>query len=114
MKEKSITLLSGNEEDNHWSIFIRVNDDGMFNLLNGIRLQDEENKAHHNEQSRRYAKTHKRKKSRRKSFVLLAGNEDNFHWNINVSINENGNFDSKGWIHIYNNIEKREYVKSYY
>lgn len=113
MKEKDITLLSGNDKDNYWNIFIRINENGDFNVLRGIRVRDKDDKGSHNKASRKYAKKHKRKNVRRKGFTLIQGNEDEFHWNITTTISENGSFDTKGRISITDNTEKRVYVKLY-
>lgn len=83
MKEKSITLLSGNKEENYWNIFIRVNEDGNFNLLNSIHLRNIEDKARRNEETKQYNKTHHHL---HKTITLLSGNEEGYWWSVPLQI----------------------------
>lgn len=113
MKEKDITLLSGNDKDNYWNIFIRINENGDFNVLRGIRVRDKEDKLRHNKASREYSKKHKRK-VQQKYIALLKGEEDDFVWTIYTSVSDNGTFQNKGGITITSKKERSEYMKSYH
>lgn len=111
MKEKTITLLSGNEEGNYWRIFIRVNDDGNFHLLNGIHVRNIEDKARRNEETKEYIKTHHHP---RRVITLFSGNEEGYGWSVPLRIDRNGNISQENPFRIRTEQEKiyeREYRK---
>lgn len=70
MKEKDITLLSGNEGKERWAILLIVKRDGKIQSRGHFVFQP----------------------TKRKTITLFSGNEDGRYWNIFTNIDTKGNF----------------------